>query len=125
MIRSHLLVLPALLALGLAVPAQAHHSGSMFDRQQPKTLTGTVRKFEWTNPHCYIQLAVLTDKGEMQEWALEMGAPLHIYANGWRPTTVKPGDKISVTIFPLRNGAKGGEIQAATMADGKKLGATL
>ncbi len=108
-----------------ASPAQAHHSGSMFDRQQPTTLTGTVREFEWTNPHCYIQLLVLTDKGEAQEWSLEMGAPLHIYAAGWRPNSVKPGDKITVKIFPLRNGGKGGEIQAATTADGKALGATL
>lgn len=125
MTRRQSRVLPFFLALGLAAPAQAHHSGSMFDRRQPKTLTGTVREFEWTNPHCYIQLAVLTDKGEMQEWSLEMGAPLHIYANGWRPTTLKPGDKVTVTIFPLRDGGRGGEVQAATTSDGKKLGATL
>jgi hypothetical protein len=115
-------MLVAVLGLGFAVPAQAHHSGAAFDRQQQKTLTGTVREFEWTNPHCYIQLLVRTDKGEVQEWSLEMGAPQHIYSAGWRPTTVKPGDKITVTFFPLRDGGNGGEIQSATTLDGKALG---
>jgi hypothetical protein len=120
------LLFAVLLALLIfAAPAHAHHSGAMFDRQKATTLTGTVRQFQWTNPHCYVQLLVLTDKGEMQEWSLEMGAPLHIYASGWRPGTLKVGDKITVTIFPLRNGAKGGEIQTATTADGKKLAGTL
>ena len=103
-------------------PAQAHHSAALFDREQPRTLTGTVREFQWTNPHCYIQLLVRSDKGADQEWSLEMGAPLHLYSNGWRPGTVRPGDKIVVTIFPLRGGGLGGEVQSATTIDGKSLG---
>jgi hypothetical protein len=109
-------------AILAAAPALAHHSGAMFDRSQTKQLIGTVRDFQWTNPHCYIQLLVRSDKGQDQEWSLEMGAPMHLYANGWRPTTVRPGDKISVTIFPLRDGRSGGELQAATAIDGKPLG---
>lgn len=125
MIRHRSIMLCGLLPLALAMPAWAHHSGSMFDRQKPMTLTGTVRDFQWTNPHCYIQLLVLTDTSEAQEWSLEMGAPQHVYASGWRPKTVQVGDKITVTIFPLRNGGHGGEVQTAMTSDGKPLGKAM
>jgi hypothetical protein len=113
----------AALALSLGSgPAQAHHSMAMFDQAKEVTLTGTVRQFQWTNPHCYIQLMVPDAGGKQVEWSLEMGAPMYLYANGWRPKTLKAGDKLSVTINPLRNGKPGGVILTATMADGRKLG---
>jgi hypothetical protein len=113
----------AALALSLGSgPVQAHHSMAMFDQAKEVTLTGTVRQFQWTNPHCYIQLMVPDAGGKQVEWSLEMGAPMYLYANGWRPKTLKAGDKLSVTINPLRNGKPGGVILTATMADGRKLG---
>ena len=69
------------------------------------TLTGTVRLFQWTNPHSYIQLVVKPDDGVEQEWSLEMGTNVYLYNLGWRPSTVKAGDTLTVTVVPLRSGA--------------------
>jgi hypothetical protein len=116
--------------LGLSVAAGglvaqavfAHHSPVMFDQAQPLTLTGTVREFQWTNPHSYIQLVVKNDQGQDEEWSLEMAAPTYLYNLGWRPSTVKAGDAITVTIAPLRKGGKGGLVLKAATADGTPIG---
>jgi hypothetical protein len=102
--------------------AGAHHSPAMFDQQQTRTITGTVREFQWTNPHCYIQLMVKNDKGQEEEWSLEMGAPTYLYGKGWRPSSLKPGDRLNVTIAPLRKGGAGGMVLQAITADGKQIG---
>lgn len=111
-----------LVLLAAAPAADAHHSMAMFDLQQPKALTGTVREFQWTNPHCYIQLMVRNDKGQEEEWSLELAAPMYLYNKGWRPSSVKPGDQIKVSIAPLRKGGAGGMLLEATGADGKAIG---
>src|SRR6185503_17713325 len=74
----------------------AHHSPVMFDQAKPLTLTGTVREFQWTNPHSYIQLVVKNEQGQDEEWSLEMAAPTYLYNLGWRPSTVKAGDVVTV-----------------------------
>jgi hypothetical protein len=106
----------------LAPPLHAHHSPAMFDGSRQLTLMGTVREFQWTNPHSYIQLVVKPDDGAEQEWSLEMGANVYLYNLGWRPSTVKPGDTLTVTVIPMRNGKPGGLLVQATTADGKSLG---
>jgi hypothetical protein len=110
----------------LALPCigHAHHSPAMFDPSKQLTLTGTVREFQWTNPHSYIQLVVKADDGTEQEWSLEMGANVYLYNLGWRPSTVKAGDTLTATVIPLRNGNPGGLLVEARTADGKSLGAT-
>jgi hypothetical protein len=105
-----------------APPAAAHHSGAMFDHGKIIALTGTVRLFQWTNPHCYIQLVVRNDKGADEEWSVEMAAPTHLMGQGWKKNSLKAGDRISVTLHPLLNGDKGGEVETATTTDGKPLG---
>jgi len=111
------------LALSLvAGAAEAHHSMAMFDATKTMTLSGTVREFQWTNPHAYIQLMVREANGTSREWSLEMGAPMYLYANGWRPGTLKAGQQIKVRINPLRSGAPGGVVIDATTADGRILG---
>ena len=115
-----------LLSGALVVPLElhAHHSPAMFDFSKQLSLTGTVRLFQWTNPHSYIQLVVKTDDGAEQEWSLEMGANVYLYNLGWRPSTVKPGDTLTVTVVPLRNGKQGGGLLVqATTTDGRTLGA--
>ena len=106
----------------LAQTALAHHSPVMFDQTQPLTLTGTVREFQWTNPHSYVQLVVTNDQGQAEEWSLEMAAPTYLYNLGWRPSTLKAGDTVTVTIAPLRKGGKGGLLLKAATADGKPIG---
>jgi hypothetical protein len=115
------LMLAALLASSAAC---GHHSVAMFDSTRQLTLSGTVREFQWGSPHCYIQLLVSAGTPEPQEWSLEMGAPMYLYRLGWRPSTLKAGDRISVKITPLRDGTHGGLVVRATAADGRQLGNT-
>src|SRR5215510_10290906 len=76
----------AFLPLALPLPAAAHHSGAMFDDTKSVTLVGTVKVFQWTNPHCWIQLLV-PDKSGTVEWSVELGAPFEVYRAGLRPST--------------------------------------
>ena len=100
-----------------APSASAHHSPVMFDQSRTITLSGTVRQFQWTNPHCYIQLAV-----DGTEWNLEMGAPVYLDNLGWRPSTLKAGDRVRVTAAPLRSGANGGLVLDVVSLEGKPIG---
>ena len=120
--RHHLAWAAALVLSLFAASAQAHHSMAMFDQTKKVTLNGTVVQFQWTNPHCYIQLAVKDASGTTTEWSLEMGAPMYLYADGWRPGTLKAGTQITVSINPLKDGKPGGVVLTATAADGKPLG---
>ena len=117
--------LPAMaIVAGLAgvTAAEAHHSFSMFDLTKEVTISGKVRKFQWTNPHAYIQLVTTDSSGREVEYSLEMGAPMYLYARGWRPSSLKAGMDISVTLNPLRNGKPGGVVRDVATADGKKIG---
>jgi hypothetical protein len=107
-----------------APAAFAHHSGAMFDQEHKITLSGTVRQFQWTNPHCYIQLMVPDKGGRAEEWSLEMAAPLYLQQRGWRPNTLKPGDKVTITLSPLRKMAagKGGLVFSAVNEAGAPIG---
>ena len=107
--------------LGAAAPAVAHHSGAMFDPRKTVSLTGTVRTFQFRNPHCYIQLVVKNDQGVDEEWSVEMGAPMHLRDGGWKKNTLQAGDRIKVTVAPLRGGRHGGELRTATAEDGRPL----
>lgn len=121
--RNHLAWAVALgLSFAAAAPAEAHHSFAMFDQGKTVTITGTVRQFQWTNPHCYIQVMAKDAKGVMKEWSFEMGAPMYLYANGWRPKTLKAGDQIVIRMYPLRNGQPGGLVIDVKTPDGKTLG---
>ena len=110
-------------ALALAGgPAQAHHSFAMFDLQKEITVSGTVRQFQWTNPHAYIQLVAKDANGRDVEWSMEMGAPMYLYARGWRPSSIRAGMRITVTLNPLRNGRPGGVVRDVAGPDGKPIG---
>ena len=117
--------LAAVAALALAVtstPAAPHHSFAMFDMAKEVTVKGTVKKFQWTNPQAYIQLIAKDASGKEVEYSLEMGAPMYLYARGWRPGSLKAGMEVSVTLNPLRNGKPGGVVRDVTTADGKPIG---
>jgi hypothetical protein len=105
----------------VASQAFAHHSGAIFDDQRSMTLSGTVKTFQWTNPHCWIQLIVLGDKGPA-EWSVEMGSPSQLFHGGWKPKSVQPGDKIAVVVHPMRDGTNAGLFMSATLADGMPIG---
>ena len=102
---------------GFAGATHAHHSSAMFDPQQSLTLNGTVKQFQWSNPHCWIQVTV-NDKAGPVEWSVEMGSPSQLFRSGWRPTILHAGEAIVVVVHPMRDGSKGGQFVSATHADG-------
>jgi hypothetical protein len=111
--------LVVLMSLGGA--ASAHHSTAMFDYSKTQTLSGQVRQFQWGNPHCYIQILVPDDQGGATEWSIEGGTPSSMTRMGWSPDSLKPGDKVTLAIAPMRDGSKAGTVKTATLADGKVL----
>jgi uncharacterized protein DUF6152 len=117
------LALAAVAVTVFAAPALAHHSFAMFEAEKTVTLQGTVKEFEWTNPHAWLRIMV-TDQasGKDQQWALEMGAPQQQARVGWKPDSVKPGDKVTVTIHPLKDGSRGGQFMMAVLPSGQTLG---
>ncbi|HEU4625574.1 MAG TPA: DUF6152 family protein [Steroidobacteraceae bacterium] len=112
--------LGALLA-GVCATVFAHHSFSMFDMKTTKTLSGTVKEFEWTNPHTWLWLMVPNDRGELEQWGIEGMSPNFLGRRGWSKHTLRPGDKVTVEIHPLRNGEHGGTFLNVTLPSGKKL----
>jgi Family of unknown function (DUF6152) len=111
----------AIVLLLSTAPLPAHHSGAMYDIQRTDTLQGTVRTFQWSNPHCWIQLLVSRD-GVTREWSVEMGSTAELYRSGWRPATVKPGDKVTISVHPMRDGSPGAHFLSAVGPDGAPLG---
>ena len=119
---SHRLI-SAIAVAAVAAPAQAHHSFAMFDRTKATTMTGVVKEYEWTNPHVWIHiLAADGQGGTAREWSFEMQSVQQDYAAGWRPDSVKPGDKVSIEFHPLKDGSRGGQLMSATLANGQHLG---
>ena len=110
------------LALLLAVPAAAHHSGAGVDRTKTVTVQGVVKEFRWTNPHSWIDLEVANAQGQVDLWSIEMNPPPFLVRAGWKSSSLKPGDKISVTLNPIRSGEPGGIFVSVTLADGRTLG---
>ena len=94
----------------------------MFDMSKRVTLAGTVSNFEWTNPHCYIEIDVPDEAGAVKHWSIEMGSPSILQQSGWKFSTLKKGDKPTLIINPLRDGKAGGFLVKATLADGRELG---
>ncbi len=101
--------------------AHAHHSYSMFDREHPVTLTGTVEEFRFINPHASVSLAVKESRGASAVWNLQLPAPMVLNAAGWRPGTITPGDQLRATIIPLRSGVTAGAVVKVVASDGKVL----
>jgi hypothetical protein len=111
----------AVAALLISLQALAHHSGAMFDNTKSVTLVGTIKAFQWSNPHCWIQVLVPGASGA-SEWSVEMGSPSQLFKGGWRPTTLQVGAGIVVVVHPMRDGTQGGLFVSATAADGKPFG---
>jgi hypothetical protein len=108
-------------ALAVAAPAIAHHSFAVFDMSAQKTVTGTVKRVDWTNPHIWIWMDVANDKGGTDVYAFEGMSPNFLNRRGWTRTTLEAGDKITVVYRPMRDGANGGMFMSTKLADGTVL----
>ena len=109
-------------AAAFAAPAFAHHSFAMFDAEKTVTLEGTVKEFEWVNPHSWLRVMVNDEKtGKPLLWALELSSPGRLVTMGMRADSVKPGDAVSVTFHPMRDGSRGGQFIEAVLPSGQKV----
>ncbi|MGX7895315.1 DUF6152 family protein [Tsuneonella sp. HG222] len=112
----------SLAALAATAPLAAHHSFAMFDRAKPIKIKGKVREFQWVNPHTWIQFTVMQN-GKPVEWSIEGRSPNVLARRGWSRKALQPGDDLTLTIYPLKNGKPGGAIVLVEFADGRKLNA--
>jgi len=108
--------------LGVAVSqANAHHSTAMFDAAKEVVLNGTIKEFQYTNPHSWIQIMVPGSGGAEVEWSIETAAPIVLLRAGIKPTALRPGDEVTVRAHPLKNGNPGGSLIDVKKADGTML----
>lgn len=114
-------VLPWILATCVTAVVAAHHSTSEFDYTRQVTIKGVVKELQWTNPHSYIQLMVDGEDGKKVQWSVEIGSPSLNVNMGWRKTSVKPGDVVTMELAPARNGKPYGTLRVLTFANGQKL----
>jgi len=107
--------------LAAAAAASAHHSANMFDNTKVKEIAGTIKEFQWKNPHVWIQVYV--QNGDVkEEWSIEGGSPNALGRQGWRPSTFAAGAAVSLKVNPMKDGSTAGQFIAAKFADGKTLG---
>ncbi|HZU63770.1 MAG TPA: DUF6152 family protein [Novosphingobium sp.] len=117
----------AILAAALpAAPALAHHSYSAFDRSEAakRHIAGTVRDFALINPHGWLKLVVAEPDGRTASWTFELSSATQLQPLGWSPASIRVGDKVDVTFFPLRFGSYGGQLVAVRLPAGKVLQGT-
>jgi hypothetical protein len=105
----------------LGSPVLAHHSFAMFDMSKSIVLEGTVTEFQWTNPHSWLQVKVPDGQGGSTDWSIELGTLSGLRQAGWKPRILQPGDKVTVTAHPLRDGKKGGSLVSVVLANGQVL----
>ena len=125
-LRNHALAI--LISVSIAGPllsstiALAHHSNAMFDKSQVRQVTATVREFQWTNPHIWIQVLIENEDGEQEEWSIEGGGPNTLFRKGWRPNSFKPGDVVEFKLFPMHDGSNAALFVGAKFSSGDTLG---
>jgi len=102
-------------------PAAAHHSTAMFDWGTDTAIQGTIESVEWTQPHIWITMMVPDGKGSADRWEIEGMSPSYLNRNGWTKRTLNPGDKVTMVLYKLKDGRKGGFCAEVDWPDGRKL----
>ena len=116
-----LLSLAAVCAVAVALPAWAHHADVMYERDTTLSVEGTVKEFTFMNPHSWLYVAVTDANGQTRLWALESSSTASLLRRGWTRETVKPGDAVSASFRPMRDGSLGGALESVTLPDGRTL----
>ncbi len=114
-------IFAALGVLAASVPLVAHHGAATFDTANEVTLKGTVTEWTWFNPHCFLKFEAKDASGAVTTWAVEAGNPTDMAKRGWRRTSFKAGDEVTVTLQPVKTGAPVGRIRRVVLANGETL----
>ena len=115
------LILTSVAVSVFALPALAHHSFAMFDQNKLNTMMGTVKLFEWQNPHAWLQIEIADANGKTAIWSFEGGSPAQLASLGWKPENFHAGDKVEVGFRPLKDGSRGGQLMSAKLSGGQKI----
>ena len=111
--------------LAVSIPLFAHHGAAAFDTAKKITVKATVTEWFWANPHCFLKFDAKDDNGNVVHWATETGNPSDMINLGWSKQTFKPGDEVTVTFMPVKNGQLVGRIQQVVLANGQTLSARV
>lgn len=109
--------------LAVSTSLFAHHGAASFDTTKKLTVKGTVVEWFWANPHCFLRFSVKDESGQAVEWVVETQSGPNILPLGYTKQTFKPGDEVTVTLQPVRNGKPLGRLLSVVLPNGKKLGA--
>ena len=115
------LTLAAVLVAAAAAPALAHHSFAMFDMNRQITVTGTLKDFQYTNPHSWVIVVAPGPDGKQAEWGFESEGPSTLLRSGIKHSSLTPGDKVTALAYPMRDGRPAGSLIKITKADGTVL----
>src|SRR5690349_10772047 len=100
--------------------AAAHHSFAMFDPNKKLTIEGTVKEFQWTQPHVWLDVMVVSRPGaEPVRWGIESQSPAILWRRGWKPDSIKAGDKVVVDVLAMKDGTPGGQMLRVKLPDGQ------
>lgn len=105
--------------LSVSLPLSAHHGTAVFDTNKTLTLKGNVTEWVWSNPHCLLQFDVKNEGGQLVHWIAETQNPAEMVSLGWGKTSFKPGDEVTVSLMPVKNGNPFGRITLVVLPDGK------
>jgi hypothetical protein len=119
-VRNKLLTI-FLALLAVSAPVLAHHGGAAYDTEKRISVKATVTEWVWSNPHCFLKIDAKDDKGNVVHWALETSNPSDMVNLGWSKQSFKPGDEVTVTFMPVKNGAPVGRIQQVVLVNGQTL----
>lgn len=106
----------------VSIPVFAHHGTAAFDVSRTVKMNATVTQWYWANPHCFLRFDYKDDKGEVEHWVVETSNPPDMINKGWSKTSLKPGDQVTVTVYPVKNGKPIGRLVTVVLPDGQTLG---
>ena len=120
----NILTIPLALAVGLfaaVTPVAAHHGSAAFDTGKKVVADATVTEWAWANPHCFLKFDVTDASGNVRHWIAETSNPPDMINRGWARNSFKAGDRVKVTVEPVKNGSPVGRVLEVTFPDGKIL----
>jgi hypothetical protein len=107
--------------LSVSLPLFAHHGTAVFDMNKILTMNGSVTQWDWSNPHCLLQFDIKNEGGQVTHWIAETQNPAEMVSHGWGKDSLKPGDEVTVTLMPAKNGRPFGRIKLVVLPNGKTL----